>query len=40
MRLDQIAQLGVDSLFLHHVGTDQRRFIDAFGERVVPEVAR
>ena len=40
MWLDQIAQLGVDSLFLHHVGTDQRRFIDAFGERVVPEVAR
>jgi probable non-F420 flavinoid oxidoreductase len=39
-QLDRIAQLGVDTLFLHHVGTEQRRFIEVFGERVVPEVAR
>ena len=37
--LDQIAELGVDTLFLHHVGIEQRRFIETFGERVIPQVA-
>ena len=37
--LDQIAELGVDTLFLHHVGIEQRGFIETFGERVIPQVA-
>lgn len=40
MWLDQIAQLGVDAMFLHHVGADQLPFVEAFGEKVLPEVAR
>jgi probable non-F420 flavinoid oxidoreductase len=40
MWLEQIAQLGVDTIFLHHVGTEQKGFIEVFGERVVPEVTR
>lgn len=31
-----IADLGVDRIYLHHVGTEQHRFIDTFGERVLP----
>jgi hypothetical protein len=38
--LGAIAELGVDGLFLHHVGTEQQAFIEAFGETVVPELAR
>lgn len=30
--------LGVDELYLHDVGRNQRAFIDAFGERVLPAV--
>jgi hypothetical protein len=37
--LQQIAQLGVDTIFLHHVGKDQRRFVETFAARVLPEVA-
>jgi probable non-F420 flavinoid oxidoreductase len=40
MWLDRIAGLGVDTLFLHHVGSEQHRFIEVFGERVLPEVTR
>jgi probable non-F420 flavinoid oxidoreductase len=38
--LRQIADLGVDALYLHHVGKvpEQERFIDVFAERVLPEV--
>ncbi|MFE6966613.1 TIGR03885 family FMN-dependent LLM class oxidoreductase [Agromyces sp. NPDC057679] len=32
----RIAELGVDRIYLHHVGTEQAAFIAAFGERVVP----
>ncbi|MFF2390483.1 TIGR03885 family FMN-dependent LLM class oxidoreductase [Agromyces sp. NPDC058104] len=32
----RIAELGVDRIYLHHVGTEQTSFIEAFGERVVP----
>lgn len=38
--LQQIAELGVDTIFLHHVGKEQRRFVETFAERVLPEVAR
>jgi probable non-F420 flavinoid oxidoreductase len=37
--LQQIAQLGVDTIFLHHVGKDQAGFVETFAARVLPEVA-
>jgi probable non-F420 flavinoid oxidoreductase len=33
-----IAALGVDRIYLHHVGTEQSGFIDTFGEHVLPEL--
>lgn len=36
--LERIAGLGVDTVYLHHVGTEQRGFIEAFAERVLPRV--
>ena len=30
--------LGFEEVYLHHVGQEQERFLDAFGERVLPEV--
>jgi probable non-F420 flavinoid oxidoreductase len=33
-----IAELGVERIFLHHVGARQESFIDAFGEHVLPEL--
>jgi alkanesulfonate monooxygenase SsuD/methylene tetrahydromethanopterin reductase-like flavin-dependent oxidoreductase (luciferase family) len=37
-RLAEYAGLGFDEVYLHHVGQSQERFIDAFGERVLPEL--
>ena len=37
--IQEHAQLGFDQIVLHHVGQDLRPFIDAFGERVLPELA-
>ncbi|MRG58714.1 TIGR03885 family FMN-dependent LLM class oxidoreductase [Agromyces sp. CFH 90414] len=37
-RLLELVEAGADRVFLHHVGTEQAAFIDAFGERVVPEL--
>jgi probable non-F420 flavinoid oxidoreductase len=34
----ELADLGVDAIYLHHVGREQERFIDVFGEQVLPEV--
>jgi len=34
--LSALAELGVDRVYLHHVGQEQDSFIDAFGERVLP----
>ncbi len=34
--LAEYAQLGFDDLYLHYVGQDQGRFIDAFSEHVLP----
>jgi probable non-F420 flavinoid oxidoreductase len=31
-----IQELGLDAVYLHHVGQEQRPFIDAFGEHVLP----
>ncbi len=35
-RLCEFAELGFDEIYLHHVGPDQRPFIDAFGDTVLP----
>lgn len=37
--LSELAALGFDGLYLHHVGQEQGPFIDAFGAEVLPEVA-
>ena len=37
-RLADYAALGFDEIYLHHVGQEQQRFIDAFGEHVLPEL--
>lgn len=37
-RLAEYADLGFDEVYLHHVGQSQARFIDAFGEQVLPEL--
>lgn len=37
-RLAGYADLGFDEIYLHHVGQSQERFIDAFGEQVLPEL--
>jgi probable non-F420 flavinoid oxidoreductase len=36
--LQELAALGFDEMHLHHVGQDLGPFIQAFGERVLPEV--
>ena len=35
-RLGELADLGFDGLWLHHVGREQRRFLEAFATHVVP----
>jgi probable non-F420 flavinoid oxidoreductase len=37
--LRELAELGFEQIHLHHVGQDLSPFIDAFGERVLPELA-
>jgi probable non-F420 flavinoid oxidoreductase len=37
--LREFAEIGFEQIHLHHVGQDLRPFIDAFGERVLPELA-
>ena len=37
-RLQQILELGVDSVYLHHVGQEQDAFLDAFADKVLPEL--
>jgi len=37
--LAEMTALGIDRLYLHHVGQQQQPFIDVFGERVLPELA-
>jgi probable non-F420 flavinoid oxidoreductase len=36
--LHDLADLGFDALYLHHVGQEQRQFIDAFGDHVLPQL--
>jgi probable non-F420 flavinoid oxidoreductase len=35
-RLHEFAGLGFDGVWIHHVGREQRRFLDVFAEHVVP----
>jgi probable non-F420 flavinoid oxidoreductase len=37
-RLAEYAGLGFDKIFLHHVGQEQEAFVDAFGEKVLPQL--
>jgi probable non-F420 flavinoid oxidoreductase len=37
-RLREAAELGFSELYVHHVGKEQRAFLDCFGEHVLPEV--
>lgn len=36
--LAELLDLGFDELYLHHVGQEQARFQEAFGERVLPQL--
>ena len=36
--LTGLAELGFDEVYLHHVGQEQRAFIDTFGEQVLPKL--
>jgi probable non-F420 flavinoid oxidoreductase len=36
--LHDLAELGFDALYLHHVGQEQHAFIDAFGSHVLPQL--
>jgi probable non-F420 flavinoid oxidoreductase len=36
--LRDLADLGFDALYLHHVGQQQHEFIDAFGDQVLPQL--
>ena len=38
--LAEYAELGFDDVYLHHVGQDQAPFLDAFGEHVLPQLAK
>jgi len=37
-RLRELADIGFDRLYLHHVGQEQDAFLDAFGEHVLPQL--
>jgi probable non-F420 flavinoid oxidoreductase len=37
--LEELGELGFDEIYLHHVGQQQREFIEAFGEHVLPRLA-
>jgi alkanesulfonate monooxygenase SsuD/methylene tetrahydromethanopterin reductase-like flavin-dependent oxidoreductase (luciferase family) len=36
--LAELIELGVDRIYLHEVGRQQRRFIDTFGDKVLPDL--
>lgn len=39
-QLREYSDLGFDRVYLHHVGLEQDRFIDTFGERVLPGLTK
>lgn len=38
-QIHDLAALGFDAVYLHHVGQDQQAYLDAFGEKVLPQLA-
>jgi alkanesulfonate monooxygenase SsuD/methylene tetrahydromethanopterin reductase-like flavin-dependent oxidoreductase (luciferase family) len=36
--IQEYVELGFEEIYLHHVGQEQRGFLDAFGERVLPQL--
>ena len=36
--LQELVSLGFDEVYLHHVGQEQKEFLDVFGEHVLPEL--
>ena len=36
--IQEYADLGFDEIYLHHVGKEQRPFLDAFGKHVLPQL--
>jgi hypothetical protein len=36
--LQELAELGFETIYLHHVGREQRAFIEAFGTHVLPRL--
>jgi probable non-F420 flavinoid oxidoreductase len=36
--LQEYVDLGFDALYLHHVGQEQKQFLDAFGDGVLPQI--
>jgi hypothetical protein len=36
--LHDVIALGFDGVWIHHVGQQQRPFLEAFGEHVLPQV--
>jgi probable non-F420 flavinoid oxidoreductase len=36
--INEYVDLGFEEIYLHHVGQEQRGFLDAFGERVLPQL--
>jgi probable non-F420 flavinoid oxidoreductase len=38
-QLNELIAVGVDEVYLHHVGQEQNRFIDVFGEHVLPQLS-
>ena len=36
--INELAELGFGAIYLHHVGREQRPFIEAFGELVLPRL--
>jgi probable non-F420 flavinoid oxidoreductase len=37
-RIAEYQQLGVDTVYLHNVGANQREFVEAFGSKVLPQL--
>lgn len=37
--INEYVEAGCDAVYLHHVGKEQAAFLDAFGERVLPQLA-
>jgi alkanesulfonate monooxygenase SsuD/methylene tetrahydromethanopterin reductase-like flavin-dependent oxidoreductase (luciferase family) len=36
--VNNLVELGFDEIYLHHVGQTQDRFLEVFGEKVLPQL--